>query len=175
MCRRHFACDVGQITGTSSRVPYLSRGAFRDRHLTLARDAVDARCAADESACRGRRSRGVLISRRWYQVGGMIRRRWWQESPITRETTKETVTPSCRECRSEPGEPVVTTLVCFFVLHTRPRVHRAPGIPCALCLFEGRSFAKPASPCVAGGRRCVRKKRRHSGARVSASPESIPP
>jgi hypothetical protein len=27
---------------------------------------------------------------------------------------------------------VVTMLVCFFILHARLRVHRAPGIPCAL-------------------------------------------
>jgi hypothetical protein len=37
------------------------------------------------------------------------------------------------------GEPVVTTLVCFFISHTRLRVRRATGIPCAL-LFEGREF-----------------------------------
>jgi hypothetical protein len=30
------------------------------------------------------------------------------------------------------GEPVVTMLVCFFILHARLRVHCAPGIPCAL-------------------------------------------
>jgi hypothetical protein len=27
---------------------------------------------------------------------------------------------------------VVTMLVCFFILRTRLRVQRAPGIPCAL-------------------------------------------
>jgi hypothetical protein len=27
--------------------------------------------------------------------------------------------------------------VCFLPLHTRLRVQRAPGIPCALCLSEG--------------------------------------
>jgi hypothetical protein len=27
---------------------------------------------------------------------------------------------------------VVTMLVCFLFLHARLRVHRAPGIPCAL-------------------------------------------
>jgi hypothetical protein len=32
----------------------------------------------------------------------------------------------------DAGEPVVTMLVCFFILHARLRVHRAPGIPCAL-------------------------------------------
>jgi hypothetical protein len=30
------------------------------------------------------------------------------------------------------GKPVVTTLVCFFISHTRLRVRRAPGFPCAL-------------------------------------------
>ena len=30
------------------------------------------------------------------------------------------------------GVTVVTMLVCFFHLHARLRVHRAPGIPCAL-------------------------------------------
>jgi hypothetical protein len=32
----------------------------------------------------------------------------------------------------ETGVTVVTTLVCFFISHARLRVHRAPGIPCAL-------------------------------------------
>jgi hypothetical protein len=64
--------------------------AYRDRHGRWARDAVDAFGAQDECANSGRRSRGVLISRRWYQLATMLRiaRGWWQESPITRETTK---------------------------------------------------------------------------------------
>jgi hypothetical protein len=45
------------------------RGAFRDRHERRARDAVDAGCATDEGADRGRRSRVVLMPRRWHQVG----------------------------------------------------------------------------------------------------------
>jgi hypothetical protein len=36
----------------------------------------------------------------------------------------------------ESDVTVVTTLVCFFILHARLRAQRAPGIPCALC-FEG--------------------------------------
>ena len=35
-----------------------------------------------------------------------------------------------------PGELVVTTLVCFFILHARLRVHWAPGIPHALWVQE---------------------------------------
>src|SRR5258708_26064586 len=36
-------------------------------------------------------------------------------------------------------------LVCVFCacLHTRPRVQRAPGLPCALFVSEGGSFGKP--------------------------------
>jgi hypothetical protein len=39
----------------------------------------------------------------------------------------------------EAGEPVVTMLVCFFILHARLRVHRAPGIPHALT-YRGEKF-----------------------------------
>jgi hypothetical protein len=48
MCRRQFACDVGQITSTFPRVPCLSRGAFRDRHERRVRDAMDATPSTDE-------------------------------------------------------------------------------------------------------------------------------
>src|SRR5690242_20801500 len=48
------------------------------------------------------------------------------------------------------GVPVVTSLVCFFVLHMRLWVRRAPGIPCALSaqtprvcrVFGGTIFAR---------------------------------
>ena len=41
----------------------------------------------------GRRSRVVLMPRRWRQLATMLRiaRGWWQESPITRESAKEAV------------------------------------------------------------------------------------
>jgi hypothetical protein len=72
----------------------------------LAEDAVDADGASDECAGRGRRSRGVLISRRWYQVGkdelpAMVARK-----PITRETTKETVKTIAQGMPDRFGEPV---------------------------------------------------------------------
>src|SRR3954452_7832034 len=61
--------------------------------------------------------------------------RGWQESPVTRESMKETVKTIAQGVPGETGEPVVTTLVCFSLSHARLRVHRAPGIPCALCLL----------------------------------------
>ena len=42
----------------------------------------------------------------------------------------------------DPSEPVVTTLVCLFLSHTRLRVQRAPGIPCALCFMGERLLQK---------------------------------
>ena len=53
-------------------VPRSSRGALRGRHERWARDAMDAlRCAGRATLRSGRRSRVVLIPRRWYQVGEM--------------------------------------------------------------------------------------------------------
>ena len=67
----------------------------------------------------GRRSRVVLTPRRWRQVRGGIRGRRWQESPVTGESTKETVKTIARECRTISGVTVVTTLVCFVFYCTR--------------------------------------------------------
>src|SRR4030081_294902 len=52
-----------------------------------------------------------------------------------------------------PGGPVVTTLVCFFILHARLRVHCAPGIPHALSWAEESS--KTRTQRAAGLRMCV--------------------
>jgi hypothetical protein len=47
------------------------------------------------------------------------RRRWWQKSPVTRESSKETVKTIARGMPADDGEPVVTTLVCSFISHAR--------------------------------------------------------
>src|SRR5438477_716800 len=52
-----------------------------------------------------------------------------------RRISRRTVAQGRPDCF---GEPVVTTLVCFFILHARLWVHRAPSFPCALLLLEGR-------------------------------------
>src|SRR5260221_14255121 len=57
-----------------------------------------------------------------------------------REISRKTI---ARGMPGVSGVTVVTTLVCFFHLHTRLRVHRAPGIPCALYCRRGETvFAK---------------------------------
>ena len=82
----------------------------------------------------GRRSRVVLTPRRWRQLATMlcIARGWWQQARLTREITKETVKTIARGMPGVSGVTVVTTLVCFFISHTRLRAQRAPGVPCAL-------------------------------------------
>src|ERR1700753_1821059 len=64
------------------------------------------------------------------------RRRWWQKSPVTRESAEEAVKTIAR------GRPERSDFTCgdytrvFSILHTGPRVQRAPGLPCALS-FRG--------------------------------------
>ena len=64
-----------------------------------------------------------------------------QKSPVSEESSKETVTPSCRECRNVRRTCGDYTRV-LFSLHTRPPVRKASGIPCALYFDEGRCLAK---------------------------------
>jgi hypothetical protein len=84
----------------------------------------------------------VLTPRRWCQVGGGNSACDGVNKPITGESTKETVKTIARGMSGETDVTVVTTLVCFFTLHTRLRAHRAPGIPCSLWSFRGRFPAK---------------------------------
>ena len=46
-----------------------------------------------------------------------------------REVSRKTI---ARGMPGRSGVTVVTMLVCLLLSHTRPRVHWAPGIPCAL-------------------------------------------
>jgi len=154
--RSVLTCDVGQITGSFPRVSCPPEGRFAIVTKRGAGDAVDAKAPKDERRLCGRRSRGVLISRRWYQPADdaeASRRGWWQESPITRETTKETVKTIARGMPGDTGVTVVTLLTCFLYLHVRPRAQRAPGIPCALCLSEGLTVLQ--NPGVVASRECL--------------------
>jgi hypothetical protein len=56
--------------------------------------------------------------------------RWWQTSPVTKESTKETVKTIARGMPGETGVTVVTLLVCFVLFCTRGcgRIER-PAFP----------------------------------------------
>ena len=49
--------------------------------------------------------------------------------------------PLRREGRSVSAEPVCSCAFPLCKLHTRPRVQRAPGLPCALCFLRANEFA----------------------------------
>src|ERR1700679_2434221 len=65
-------------------------------------------------------------------VADVSARRWWQESPVTKESTEETVKTIARGMPGVSGVTVVTNARVFYH-HARLRAHQAPGIPCALC------------------------------------------
>src|ERR1700736_5243375 len=63
--------------------------------------------------------------------------RRWQESPVTGESTKETVkTIACGNAGCS-GVLVVTTLVCYQHTAHEAAGAAAPGIPHALCFWRG--------------------------------------
>src|SRR5437762_10092153 len=96
------------------------------------RDAVDADGAFDEQHVRRTAKSCGSDAPTLASSFAVNARRRWQQSPVTGKSTKETVKTIARGMSGCSGEPVVTMLVCFFILHARLRAHRAPGIPCAL-------------------------------------------
>jgi hypothetical protein len=103
--QKYFCSPRTQITPISAAIPPHLRGVSRSSR-TLGAGCDGREDAADEQRMRGRRSRVVLTPRRWRQAGGVIRRRRWQTSPVTGESTKETVkTIRVRECRVIPVRP----------------------------------------------------------------------
>jgi len=67
----------------------LAKRAYRDRHETLGADAMAGVCVIDDALNLGRRSRVVLMPRRWHQLATMlcIAPGRWQTSPVTGEST----------------------------------------------------------------------------------------
>jgi hypothetical protein len=101
------------------------------------------RRARRSAPARGRRSRVVLTPRRWRSSPRRRVRRLagdgGKKARSPGRARRKPLKPLRGEGRVEPTSPVVTTLVCFFTLHTGPRVRRAPGLPCALHVREARS------------------------------------
>src|SRR5215510_8509502 len=74
----------------------------------------------------------LVIEHRW--------RRRWQESPVTGKSTKEPVTPSRRESRTAPVEPVV--LPPCFLLHGTHGCNQHPAFPAPSIFEEGGTRRK---------------------------------
>jgi hypothetical protein len=137
--------------------PARQEGRFAIVTKRGAEDAVDATSAQDECACRGRRSRGVLIPRRWYQVCGDRRRRRRQQARLSGETTKETVKTIARGMPGVSGVTVVDLLGVLFIF--APEAAGATSARHSLRpLFSGRTILQ--NPDVSrrgkrGGVTCV--------------------
>jgi hypothetical protein len=69
--------------------------------------------------------------------------------------------PLRREGRSVSAEPVCSCAFSLSALHMRPRVQRAPGLPCALSFFGGERICKTrAQRCRENADVCHRPRRR---------------
>jgi hypothetical protein len=131
--RRSRAAGRGRIAIVTAR--------WRGWRWTLWRQA--GFCWPDENARSVRRSRVVLAPRPWRYAGGSFSvGNGGKKGRFPGESTKETVKPLRGESRDCLAEPVVTTLVCFFVSHARLRAQSAPGFPCALSQERGQRDAK---------------------------------
>jgi hypothetical protein len=102
--QKYLSFHLTQITGLSRVIPYPIEGRF-----AIVTDVGFGmrwtRLRAGRSApARGRRSRVVLTPRRWRSSCAEVSaRRWWQQSPVIRESTKETVKTTAQ---GVPGDPV---------------------------------------------------------------------
>ena len=123
---------------TSSRLD--AEGVSRSsRHVR--RGAMDVLAAPDERCRCGRRSRVVLTPRRWCQVRRTICARWEQESPVPRESAKESVKTVAQGRPGIPAEPVVPS-PCFFHCTGAMGISRYPAFPAPSHVRESETDAR---------------------------------
>jgi hypothetical protein len=120
-------CDCLRI------VPLPQEGRTR-RHERWVRDAMDAFGSQDERCRCGRRNRVVLIPRRWDQA---VPGRFGAATVASKPGTPRRARISRNTIRAgNAGLPPLNLYarvrIFACILHTGPRVQRAPGIPCAL-------------------------------------------
>jgi hypothetical protein len=144
--QKYFCSPRRQITFLIDAIPCSMRGAFRDRHERWAAGSGGRGCAFDERrVMRTAKScgpdapmAGVKFAMMFCITRATVTSKLWShrgEHDISRK-------PSRREGRSVSAEPVCSCAFCCFRLHMRPRVQRAPGLPCALYILRADEFAK---------------------------------
>jgi hypothetical protein len=78
-----------------------------------------------------------------------------KKASVTEESAKETVKTIARGMPGEPAVLVVTTLVCFFILHAGPRaLAKRPAFPAPSDSEGGRLTAKTRAKGAARSRGC---------------------
>jgi hypothetical protein len=97
---------------------------------------MDAGGARDECTERGRRSRVVLMPRRWRQVLRKLTllRGDGDKKPDRRGARSKPLKPIAQGRPGISGEPVVTNLRVFYFYTQGCGCAEAPGFPCALSL-----------------------------------------
>src|ERR1035437_5602036 len=113
------------------------RGAGRDRHERAVGCGGRAACEGRTLASRTAKPCGpgapTLASSSWEaSFSGMTVAR----KPGHRGERGISRKPLRRESRIASAEPVCSCAFFCALLHTRPRVQRAPGFPCALLFFQ---------------------------------------
>ena len=107
-------------------------------------------CQAAGGACDPTGSVEPSSRQRWEARGIRLQ----GELGISRQTIAQGM-PECSDC--------TCMLVCasHYIMHTRPRVQRAPGIPCSL-LFEGQDFKQNLGRFASRDREDMPDARRHA-------------
>src|SRR5438552_6127771 len=176
--KKYFASRLGRNSFIDSVVPSLKRGGSRSSR-TLG-TGCDGRGSVRRA---GQMARGRMMLTRTAKSCGpgaptlalslrkRFRERRWQKSPVTGEITKETVKTIVQ---GMPVDAVYLWLLTrvLFLLHTRPRVQRASGIPCAL-LFEGHKVSHYSGAMRRENASACLNPRRHREDQRAASKHSL--
>jgi hypothetical protein len=133
LTQKYSAGPVGQIIDLTRRVSPDERGVAQ-RHQRAGRMRWTRKLRLTSVAFRGRRSRVVPAPRCWRQVPRATSRSDGGNKAGHRGERGISRKPSRRECRIASAEPVCSCAPSLCTMHTRPRVQRAPGIPCTLRL-----------------------------------------
>ena len=113
------------------------RGAGRDRHERAVGCSGRESLRKTNASRRGRRSRVVPTPRRWRQVREKYLATTVARKPGHRGEHEISRKPLRRESRIASAGPVCSCAFFRAFVHTRPRVQRASGFPCALFLLRG--------------------------------------
>ena len=117
--------------------PASARGAYALSSRNVRRDAMDALATQDERRVkRTAKSCGPDAPTLASSVAEVSARRRWQQSPVTGESTKETVKPLRREGRIASAEPVCS---CAF-------------LRCTVCTRDRGCSAHPVFPAPSSSR-----------------------
>ena len=151
--KKYFAFSEPQISLHIFAHPVPLRGALAIVTI-VGRGAVDADVATDERGRGVRQKRVVLTPRCWRQCSWGNR---FQGATVAKEPSHRGELAISRKAIAQGMSDVLRCPVCscaasFCTLHTRPRVQRASGIPCALWILGGEEFARPGRKRAAGMR-----------------------